>query len=213
MGISIGTLNLIEVTLMEDLLSNSIKDPDLSLFQGSASSSILSEESIDDFNSFSPEKNLNQLQFSQIPMESTEKKIDSNEPKEIAVNQNEDRNPRKKPMVSSVSDILPFKRRSQRIQKQRATVPIESNIKSTNESKKKKLSNQMMSFRGKALQSKIKRGRKALIKSWKEKSCGECNACLRPDCGQCTFCLNKTKFGGPGRIKQKCSKRGCQNMS
>merc|ERR1712126_228075 len=29
-NISIGTLNLIEVTLMEDLLSNSIKDPDLS---------------------------------------------------------------------------------------------------------------------------------------------------------------------------------------
>merc|ERR1712098_718795 len=162
-NISIGTLNLIEVTLMEDLLSNSIKDPDLSLFQGSASSSMLEEllieESIDDFNSFSAEKNLSQLQSSQIPMESTEKQNDSYEPIEIVVNKNEDRNPRKKPMLSSVSDILPFKRRSQRIQKQRATVPIESNIKSTNESKKKKLSNQMMSFRGKALKRKKKRGR------------------------------------------------------
>merc|ERR1712107_339542 len=106
-NISIGTLNLIEVTLMEDLLSNSFKDPDLSLFQGSASSSMLEEllieESIDDFNSFPPEKNLSQLQFSQIPMKSTEKKIDSYEPIEIAVNKNEDRNPRKKPMLSSVS--------------------------------------------------------------------------------------------------------------
>lgn len=39
--------------------------------------------------------------------------------------------------------------------------------------------------------------------------CGECEACLRSDCGRCDFCLDMKKFGGPGKIRQKCRKRQC----
>ncbi|PIK62821.1 putative CXXC-type zinc finger protein 1 [Apostichopus japonicus] len=39
--------------------------------------------------------------------------------------------------------------------------------------------------------------------------CGECEACLRSDCGKCDFCLDMKKFGGPGKIRQKCRKRQC----
>jgi len=44
------------------------------------------------------------------------------------------------------------------------------------------------------------------------KMCGSCKACLRDDCGQCTHCLDKPKFGGKNKIKQKCEKRTCLNV-
>ena len=32
------------------------------------------------------------------------------------------------------------------------------------------------------------------------------------DCGQCQYCLDKPKFRGPGRKKQRCTKWKCLNM-
>jgi len=41
--------------------------------------------------------------------------------------------------------------------------------------------------------------------------CGNCPSCKRSDCGKCRNCLDKPKFGGENRLKQKCIKRRCQN--
>jgi len=43
-------------------------------------------------------------------------------------------------------------------------------------------------------------------------ACGGCAACSREDCGECINCLDKPKFGGAGRSKQRCVKRRCCNM-
>ena len=43
---------------------------------------------------------------------------------------------------------------------------------------------------------------------------GDCEGCLREgDCGHCRFCKDMRKFGGPGRLKQKCIKRQCRKLS
>lgn len=42
--------------------------------------------------------------------------------------------------------------------------------------------------------------------------CGKCAGCLRDDCGKCIFCLDKQKFGGPGKKKQRCLLRTCSNF-
>ena len=39
--------------------------------------------------------------------------------------------------------------------------------------------------------------------------CGFCEGCLRPDCGICRQCVDKKKFGGPGKLKEKCKMRSC----
>lgn len=44
------------------------------------------------------------------------------------------------------------------------------------------------------------------------KACGKCEQCTRSDCGKCPHCLDKVKFGGPGKRKQRCSLRNCDNM-
>ncbi|XP_063064809.1 neurofilament heavy polypeptide-like isoform X2 [Engraulis encrasicolus] len=41
--------------------------------------------------------------------------------------------------------------------------------------------------------------------------CFKCVACQRKDCGKCNFCLDMVKFGGRGRLKQKCKLRRCLN--
>ncbi|GCB81805.1 hypothetical protein scyTo_0022838, partial [Scyliorhinus torazame] len=42
------------------------------------------------------------------------------------------------------------------------------------------------------------------------RSCGECEACLRPvDCGACDFCMDKAKFGGCNTLRQKCRWKQC----
>jgi len=41
------------------------------------------------------------------------------------------------------------------------------------------------------------------------RACGNCDACKRPDCGTCTNCLDKPKFGGEHKKKQKCIMRRC----
>ena len=44
--------------------------------------------------------------------------------------------------------------------------------------------------------------------------CGECNACLMDfDCGSCRFCKDMRKYGGPGRLRQKCITRQCIKLS
>ena len=44
--------------------------------------------------------------------------------------------------------------------------------------------------------------------------CGECEGCMREgDCGRCRFCKDMRKFGGPGRLKQKCIERQCVKYS
>ncbi|CAK6980454.1 DNA ligase 1-like isoform X2 [Scomber scombrus] len=40
-------------------------------------------------------------------------------------------------------------------------------------------------------------------------SCSRCAACLREDCGKCTHCLDKRKFGGQDKKKQRCMLRVC----
>ncbi|KAF7656861.1 hypothetical protein LDENG_00034700 [Lucifuga dentata] len=51
-------------------------------------------------------------------------------------------------------------------------------------------------------------------KKRKRRSCGECNACLcRKDCGTCDFCIDKPKFGGSNKKRQKCRLRQCQRQA
>ncbi|XP_075997307.1 methyl-CpG-binding domain protein 1b isoform X2 [Genypterus blacodes] len=51
-------------------------------------------------------------------------------------------------------------------------------------------------------------------KKRKRRSCGDCNACLcRKDCGTCDFCVDKPKFGGSNKKRQKCRLRQCQRQA
>ena len=49
----------------------------------------------------------------------------------------------------------------------------------------------------------------ALHLGLKRKRCGECEACQMGDCGARKFCKDKTKFGGPNKLKQSCIKQRC----
>ncbi|XP_054641158.1 methyl-CpG-binding domain protein 1b isoform X2 [Dunckerocampus dactyliophorus] len=51
-------------------------------------------------------------------------------------------------------------------------------------------------------------------KKRKRRACGKCNACLcRKDCGTCDFCVDKPKFGGRNKKRQKCRLRQCQRQA
>ncbi|XP_053724112.1 methyl-CpG-binding domain protein 1b isoform X2 [Synchiropus splendidus] len=51
-------------------------------------------------------------------------------------------------------------------------------------------------------------------KKRKRRACGECKACLcRRDCGTCDFCVDKPKFGGSNKKRQKCRLRQCQRQA
>lgn len=51
-------------------------------------------------------------------------------------------------------------------------------------------------------------------KKRKRRACGECNSCLcRKDCGTCDFCIDKPKFGGSNKKRQKCRLRQCQRQA
>ena len=44
--------------------------------------------------------------------------------------------------------------------------------------------------------------------------CGSCAACLcEEDCKKCRFCKDMPKYGGQGRMRQKCIKRQCHKLS
>jgi len=47
----------------------------------------------------------------------------------------------------------------------------------------------------------------------KRRRCGICDGCMREDCGACLHCLDKSKFGGKDRLRQKCIHRKCENFS
>lgn len=55
-------------------------------------------------------------------------------------------------------------------------------------------------------------GGKAALPKRRGRGCGGCPGCLRDDCGKCNYCKDKTKFGGPGRKKQRCALRVCSNF-
>uniref|UniRef100_A0A8C1XGR4 Methyl-CpG binding domain protein 1b n=1 Tax=Cyprinus carpio TaxID=7962 RepID=A0A8C1XGR4_CYPCA len=45
----------------------------------------------------------------------------------------------------------------------------------------------------------------------RRRSCGTCKGCVRrTDCGTCDFCMDKPKFGGSNKKRQKCRLRQCQ---
>lgn len=51
-----------------------------------------------------------------------------------------------------------------------------------------------------------------LVKTQRTLDCGTCTGCTTTaDCGKCKMCLDKPKFGGPGKQKQRCIMRKCQN--
>ena len=39
--------------------------------------------------------------------------------------------------------------------------------------------------------------------------CNRCVGCAVPDCGQCIFCRDKPAFGGPNRLRKRCTARVC----
>ena len=55
-------------------------------------------------------------------------------------------------------------------------------------------------------------GGKAALPKRRGRGCGGCPGCLQEDCGKCNYCKDKTKFGGPGRKKQRCALRVCANF-
>ena len=47
-----------------------------------------------------------------------------------------------------------------------------------------------------------------------KRRCEECEACMREtDCRKCRFCCDMKKYGGPGKLRQKCIKRQCLKLS
>ncbi|XP_065915675.1 histone-lysine N-methyltransferase 2B-like [Dysidea avara] len=49
-------------------------------------------------------------------------------------------------------------------------------------------------------------------KGQKPQGCGQCEACTKADCGKCRYCLDKKKFGGKERLKQRCIHRKCRKI-
>ncbi|XP_065673392.1 CXXC-type zinc finger protein 1-like [Hydra vulgaris] len=48
----------------------------------------------------------------------------------------------------------------------------------------------------------------------KNRTCGVCASCTNEmDCGQCDFCADMKKFGGPGKLRQKCRAKQCLFLS
>ena len=47
----------------------------------------------------------------------------------------------------------------------------------------------------------------------KKTRCKECASCIREDCRKCIYCQDMKRYGGPGRLKQKCMYKKCFNMS
>ncbi|KAG5451025.1 CXXC-type zinc finger protein 1 [Clonorchis sinensis] len=55
---------------------------------------------------------------------------------------------------------------------------------------------------------------KSRAASPRARACGNCRGCVRQeDCGQCDYCLDRRKFGGPNRMRQKCRLRQCVGSS
>jgi len=128
----------------------------------------------------------------------TNSNSDSNEPIEIAVDH----------------DVHKSFRKIQNSQKIKISdVPIPKRAKpskASGRSRKEKRTNNIR------LLSEVKsfkeNERKTVKSSRPRKSCKQCEPCLRDDCSQCKYCLDKPKFGGTFKLKQKCQLRKCANM-
>ena len=44
-------------------------------------------------------------------------------------------------------------------------------------------------------------------------ACGTCKRCIRMECGKCRQCKDMPIFGGPGKLKERCIKRRCNQIS
>lgn len=40
-------------------------------------------------------------------------------------------------------------------------------------------------------------------------SCMKCANCLKEECGKCVYCLDRPKYGGTFRLRQRCANRRC----
>uniref|UniRef100_A0A8C9SSX7 Methyl-CpG-binding domain protein 1-like n=2 Tax=Scleropages formosus TaxID=113540 RepID=A0A8C9SSX7_SCLFO len=61
---------------------------------------------------------------------------------------------------------------------------------------------------------KNRKFKKSGPKKRSRRACWKCDACLRPtDCGRCDFCMDKPKFGGDNKKRQKCRLRQCQSQA
>ncbi|KAI5093538.1 methyl-CpG binding domain protein isoform X3, partial [Silurus meridionalis] len=51
---------------------------------------------------------------------------------------------------------------------------------------------------------------KGLLRKFR-RSCGRCKGCVaKADCGTCDYCIDKPKFGGSNKKRQKCRQRQCR---
>ena len=65
----------------------------------------------------------------------------------------------------------------------------------------------------KELSKKTPQSNRSLPKKHRRR-CGECSSCLiEEDCRACRFCKDMRKFGGPGKLRQKCIARQCIKLS
>ena len=64
----------------------------------------------------------------------------------------------------------------------------------------------------KELSNKTHQSNRSLPKKHRRR-CGECSSCLiEEDCRACRFCKDMRKFGGPGKLRQKCIARQYTHM-
>jgi len=47
----------------------------------------------------------------------------------------------------------------------------------------------------------------------KNVSCKSCPGCLAPECGKCKYCLDKPRFGGKNRLRQRCVMKACHSKN
>jgi len=57
-----------------------------------------------------------------------------------------------------------------------------------------------------------KRAKTPAFASIRRKRCGTCPGCQASDCGKCRFCLDSVSRGGPGKLKQACTRRRCHKL-
>ncbi|KAJ8046741.1 CXXC-type zinc finger protein 1 [Holothuria leucospilota] len=109
----------------------------------------------------------------------------------------------KRPSKESKRDIRAEKEKRKMIKKEKKKEKL----------KKEKLKKmmEMKSMRADS-SSEGERGDRGGMSKRNIRRCGDCEACLRSDCGQCDFCLDMKKFGGPGKMRQKCRMRQCLRL-
>jgi len=49
------------------------------------------------------------------------------------------------------------------------------------------------------------------MRARKIRACRKCESCRRENCGACKYCQDMKRFGGRGKLKQKCSLRACED--